>query len=563
MSANNPNAHLVAKSGFFTGLHPGMGIAAKGMVVAFVLFTVLNVEFAGGIYGTIRGWIETGLSWYYISAVMVLFALCIFLMCSKWGAVKLGDDDSQPEFSNFSWFAMLFSAGVGIGILFFGVAEPIFYFDNSGAFGYPNNPHADMQGHAEMTILRAVDAMRVTYFHWGFHGWAVYVIVGLCLAYFGFRKKLPLTLRSSLYPLIGDRIYGPIGHAVDLLAVFGTVFGVATSLGLGVSQMAAGLNVLFGISDGIVTKLTLILVISVIATVSAVSGVGKGIRILSEWNIWLSVVLLAAFVAIGPFKWLMSFFVTSLGDYLWNVIPMGFWTANEPGNAAWQGGWTIFYWGWWISWAPFVGMFIARISRGRTIREFMVGVMFVPTTIAFFWLCMFGGNAIWQELNSVGGPASAGGAGIIETVRQWDLPSALYGAIANLGTTSWIGDVGWISWPLSALATLLLASWFITSSDSGTLVITTMLSMGDDNPPKVFRVIWGLGEGFVAAVLLLAGGLGALQTASIAAAFPISFVLLAMAWGLLKSLADDPGAVTIPPEAVAPDGTRMSQELHG
>ena len=334
--------------------------------------------------------------------------------------MKLGDDDSRPEFSNFSWFAMLFSAGVGIGILFFGVAEPIFYFDNSGAFGYPNNPHADMQGHTEMTILRAVDAMRVTYFHWGFHGWAVYVVVGLCLAYFGFRKKLPLTMRSSLYPLIGDRIYGPLGHAVDLLAVFGTVFGVATSLGLGVSQMAAGLNVLFGISDGIVTKLVLIFVISIIATISAVSGVGKGIRIISEWNIWLSIILLAAFVAIGPFKWLMSFFVTSLGDYLWNVIPMGFWTANEPGNAAWQGGWTIFYWGWWMSWAPFVGMFIARISRGRTIREFMVGVMFVPTTIAFFWLCMFGGNAIWQELNAVGGPAAAGGAGIIETVRQWD-----------------------------------------------------------------------------------------------------------------------------------------------
>ena len=540
-----------------------MGIAAKGMVVAFVLFTVLNVEFAGGIYGAIRGWIETALNWYYISAVIVIFAVCVFLMCSKWGSIKLGDDDSKPEFSNFSWFAMLFSAGVGIGILFFGVAEPIFYFDNSGAFGYPNNPHADMQGNLEMTVARGIDAMRVTYFHWGFHAWSVYVIVGLCLAYFGFRKKLPLTLRSSLHPLIGDRIYGPIGHAVDLLAVFGTVFGVATSLGLGVSQMAAGLNVLFGISDGIVTKLSLILVISVIATVSAVSGVGNGIRIISEWNIWLSIILLATFVAVGPFQWLMSFFVTSIGDYLWNFVPMGFWTASEPGAAAWQGGWTIFYWGWWISWAPFVGMFIARISRGRTIREFMIGVMFVPTTISFFWLCMFGGNAIWQELNAVGGPGVAGGAGIIETVRSWDLPTALYGAIGNLGTTSWMGDMSWISWPLSALATLLLASWFITSSDSGTLVITTMLSMGDDDPPKVFRVVWGLGEGFVAAVLLLAGGLGALQTASIAAAFPISFVLLAMTWGLVKSLAEDSSAVMPPAERTAPDGTRLAQELHG
>ncbi len=553
---------MIAKTGMFTGLHPGMGLAAKIMVAVFVIFTVMNVDFANSVYSTLRGWVESGLSWYYISAVTVLFGVCLILMFSKWGSLRLGDDDSRPEFSNFSWFAMLFSAGVGIGILFFGVAEPVFYFDNSGAFGYPNNPHADMQGHGEMSILRAVDAMRVTFFHWGFHGWAVYVIVGLCLAYFGFRKKLPLTLRSSLYPLIGNRIYGPIGHTVDLLAVFGTVFGVATSLGLGVSQMATGLNVLFGISDGITTKLILILVISIIATLSAVSGVGNGIRIISEWNIWLSIVLLAIFVAVGPFTWLMSFFVTSFGDYLWNVIPMGFWTANEGPEVAWQGGWTIFYWGWWISWAPFVGMFIARISRGRTIREFMVGVMFVPTTIAFFWICMFGGNAIWQELNSAGGPASEGGAMVIETVRGWDLPGALYTTIGNLGTTSWMGDIGWISWPASALATLLLASWFITSSDSGTLVITTMLSMGDDNPPRVFRIIWGMGEGFVAGVLLLAGGLGALQTASIAAGFPISILLILMAWGLVKSLMDDPSAAAPPEETVAPDGTRISQELH-
>ncbi|MFY0309978.1 BCCT family transporter [Leisingera sp. D0M16] len=562
MSQSNPNNGRVSRSGFFAGLHPGMGMAAKGMIAAFVIFTIMNVEFAGGVYGAVRGWIEGGLSWYYISTITVIMFVCFFLMFSKWGSIKLGDDDSTPEFSNFSWFAMLFSAGVGIGILFFGVAEPIFYFDNSGAFGYPNNPHADLQGHMDMDMQRAVAAMRVTYFHWGFHGWAVYVIVGLCLAYFGFRKKLPLTLRSALHPLIGDKIYGPAGHAVDLLAVFGTVFGVATSLGLGVNQMATGLKVLFGVDSGLPTQLVLIGVISVVATASAVSGVGKGIRIISEWNIWLSIILLACFMIFGPFEWLMSFFVTSIGDYLWNVIPMGFWTANEAGNSAWQGGWTIFYWGWWLSWAPFVGMFIARISRGRTIRQFMVGVMFVPTTITFLWLCMFGGNAIWQELNAVGGPAAAGGAGIIDTVRAWDLPDALYGTIANLTANSQMGDMAWIAWPLSALATFLLASWFITSSDSGTLVITTILSMGDDHPPKKFRIIWGIGQGVVAAVLLLAGGLSALQTASIAAAFPISFVLIAMTWGLCKSLAMDPSAVKAPAEEYAKDGTHIAQELH-
>ena len=537
---------LIAESGLMQGLHSGMGLAAKGMVVAFVVFTVLNVEFANEIYSAIRDWIQASLAWYYIIIVMGLVLFCLIMMFSRFGSIRLGDDDSRPEFSNFSWFAMLFSAGVGIGILFFGVAEPIFYFDNSGAFGYPNNPHADVAGATSMDLTRAIHAMRVTYFHWGFHGWAVYVVVGLCLAYFGFRKKLPFTMRSALHPIIGDRIYGPIGHGVDLLAVFGTVFGVATSLGLGVNQMATGLNVLFGVDPGIWTQIILIVVISLIATVSAVSGVGNGIRIISEWNIWLSLVLLAFFLFGGPFKWLMGFFVTSLGDYIWNVIPMGFWTAGTEKEIAWQGGWTIFYWGWWISWAPFVGLFIARISRGRTIREFMVGVMFVPTTIAFFWLCMFGGNAIYMELNAAGG---VGTAGVVELVKAWNLPAALYGTIERLT------DISILQWVMSALATFLLATWFITSSDSGTLVITTMLSMGDDDPPQRFRIVWGLGEGFVAAVLLLAGGLKALQTASIAAALPISVIMVFMAYGLLKSLSEDSSAVPAPasePEARAP-----------
>ena len=545
-------SELVATTGVFKGLHSGMGIAAKVMVVVFVIFTALNVEFANGIYSAVRGWIESALNWYYVTAFVIALAACVYLMFSRFGRIRLGDDDSRPEFKNFSWFAMLFSAGVGIGLLFFGIAEPMFYFDNTAPWGYPNNPFADLEGVNEMDEQRAVLAMRVTYFHWGFHAWAVYVVIGLCLAYFGFRKKLPLTLRSSLHPVIGDRIYGPIGHAVDLLAVFGTVFGVATSLGLGVSQMAAGLNHLFGIDPGIVTQIILIAVISVVATFSAVSGVGNGIRIISEWNIWLSVVLLAYFLFGGPFKWLMGFFVTTAGDYLWHFVPMGFQTFNSDGAAAWQGGWTIFYWGWWISWAPFVGMFIARISRGRTIREFMVGVMFVPTTIAFFWLCIFGGSAMYIELNAADG---VGTAGIADLVRNWDLPSALYGTISQVTALSWL------NWCMAALATILLATWFITSSDSGTLVITTMLSMGDDNPPQRFRIVWGVGEGVVAAVLLLAGGLGALQTASIAAALPVSVILLLMIFGVIKSLHEDPGAVSGPTSERAPDGTRMAQEL--
>ena len=543
----NRNA-LVAQTGFFTGLHSGMGIAAKAMVVVFVVFTALNVDFASGIYSAIRGWIEATLNWYYITAVTVMLFVCFYLMLSRFGSIKLGQDDSKPEFSNFSWFAMLFSAGVGIGLLFFGIAEPIFYFDNTSPWGYPNNPFADQAGATEMDVQRGILAMRVTYFHWGFHGWAVYVMIGLCLAYFGFRKRLPLTLRSALYPVIGERIYGPIGHAVDLLAVFGTVFGVATSLGLGVSQMATGLNVLIGVDPGTTTQILLIVAISIVATLSAVSGVGKGIRIISEWNIWLSIVLLAYFLFGGPAQWLLGFFVSTFGDYLWNVIPMGFQTFNSEGAAAWQGGWTIFYWGWWISWAPFVGMFIARISRGRTIREFMIGVMFVPTSIAFFWLCIFGGNAIYLELGAADG---VGTAGIAQLVRDWNLPAALYGTIERMT------DVNWLNLTMAALATLLLATWFITSSDSGTLVITTMLSMGDDSPPQKFRVVWGLGEGFVAAVLLLAGGLTALQTASIAAALPVSVIMLLMTWGIVKSLHEDSSALPDPEAEFASDGTRM------
>ena len=545
-------SQYVATEGLWKGLHPAMGIASKGMVAAFVVFTALYVDFAGSVYSAVRGWIESALNWYYISALVVMLFVCFYLMFSRFGSVKLGDDDSKPEFSNFSWFAMLFSAGVGIGLLFFSIAEPMFYFDNTAPWGYPNNPFADQAQVHAMNEDRAVLAMRVTYFHWGFHGWAVYVMVGLCLAYFGFRKKLPLTLRSALYPVIGDRIYGPVGHAVDLLAVFGTVFGVATSLGLGVSQMATGLHHLFGVDPGTTTQVILIAIISIVATFSAVSGVGNGIRIISEWNIWLSVVLLAFFLFGGPAKWLLGFFVTTAGDYLWNVIPMGFQIFNSEGAANWQGGWTIFYWGWWISWAPFVGMFIARISRGRTIREFMVGVMFVPTTIAFFWLCIFGGNAIYAELHAEGG---VGTAGVAQLIRDWNLSAALY------GTIDLVTDFSWLNWLMAALATFLLATWFITSSDSGTLVITTMLSMGDDNPPQRFRIVWGVGEGFVAAVLLLAGGLKALQTASIAAALPVSVIMLLMAYGIIKSLHEDPSAVAASGARTAPDGTSLSGEL--
>ena len=519
-----------ATDGPWKGLNPTMALASKGFVLAFVLFAIRDVEAAGAAFERVRVWIEGTLDWYYILAVCACLFACVFLACSRFGRIRLGDDDAEPEFRTSSWLAMLFSAGVGIGLLFFSIAEPLFYFDNSASAGYPNNPMADLAGAVSLDEPRALHAMRVVYFHWGLHGWAAYVLVGLCLAYFGFRKKLPLTLRSALHPLVGDRIYGPIGDLVDLLAVFGAVFGIATTLGLGASQMATGLNVLVGVDPGLVTQIAVIAAISAAATLSAVSGVSRGIRILSEWNIVLSVILLGCFLFLGPATWLGGFVATSLGEYLLHALPMGFWIADDPGQAEWQNRWTIFYWGWWISWAPFVGMFIARISRGRTLREFVIGVLVVPTALGLLWIGILGGNAIHLELNAAGG---VGTAGIIDLVRDANYEAALYGTIARLS------DIGWLTWAMSALATLLLATWFVTSSDSGTLVLTTLLSMGDRHPPKRFRIVWGLGIGLVAAVLLLADGLQALQTAAMAAALPVSVVLLLMIAGLVKSLVEE------------------------
>ena len=523
----------VAKSGWWRGMHPGMSIASLAMVAVFVVFTLGWVESAGNVYSAVRGWVESTFGGFYVISIGIVFVACLYIMLSRHGRVRLGDDDARPEFSTFSWLAMLFSAGLGIGLLFFSISEPMFYFDNSEPFGYPNNPHADAQGASELNEDRAVHAMRITYFHWGLSAWSVYVLVGLCLAYFGFRKKLPLTLRSSLHPIIGERIYGPIGHGVDLLAVFGTVFGVATSLGLGVKQMAAGLDVLADVPADITTYIVLIAVISAVATLSAVSGVARGIRIISEWNIYFSIILLGFFLVFGPVEWLLGFLAKTVGSYLLHLVPTGLFIATEPGHADWQGAWTIFYWGWWIAWAPFVGLFIARISRGRTIREFTFGAMFVPTVIGMIWLCLFGGNALYLELNAEDG---VGTAGILELARNWQLEAALYGTIELMT------EIHWLVWAMSALATFLLATWFITSSDSGTLVITTMLSMGDNHPPRRFRVVWGVLIGVVAALLLLVDGLQALQAASIAAALPVCAILLVMTFGVLKSLTRDSSA---------------------
>ncbi len=501
----------VAKKGILSGANSFMAITAAALVMAFLVFTIFNLELADKAYVGLQRLISTRLATYFVWLVTAIAGFALLVALSPFGAVKLGGDDEQPAFGYFSWFAMLFSAGVGTGILFWSVAEPMIH--------YQGNPFIELAGIEPNTEAAAMVAQRITLFHWGIHGWAIYAVIGLCLAYFSYRKGLPLSVRSAMYPLLGNRIYGPLGHAIDLLAIFSTVFGIATSLGLGASQMNGGLNYLFGIEISALNQVILIIVVSAIATLSAVSGVQRGIRRLSEFNIWLSLVLIGFVLVAGPTVTLIWSFLVGTADYLMEFVPMGVWVDPDK-SSGWQGAWTIFYWGWWIAWGPFVGMFMARISRGRTIRQYMFGTLIAPTIAGFFWLCVFGATAFNIEQAGVGG--------LVEVVNT-DMTAALFKTIEFL-------DVGWATWAMVLLSTVLIVTWFVTSSDSGTLVICTMLSIGDTRPPRKFRIFWGMAVGLVAGALLLAGGLQTLQAASTAIAVPFSVVIMLMIVGLSKSL---------------------------
>ncbi|MCT2559589.1 BCCT family transporter [Tsuneonella sp. YG55] len=473
------------------------------LILTFALVGALFPRQAGDVFGAAQALIVEDFGWFYIASVAGFLIFVIFLMISRYGDVKLGPDESEPEYSYLSWFAMLFSAGMGIGLIFFGVAEPIQHYAN---------PPIGEGG----TVESARQAMVLTFFHWGLHAWAIYIVVGLALAYFSFRRGLPLTIRSALYPLIGDRIYGPIGHTIDIFAVLGTMFGVATSLGLGVLQVNAGFSYLLGVPVSITVQLILIAVITGLATMSVVLGLDRGVKRLSELNIVLAVLLLGFVLLAGSTVFLLQAFVQNIGAYLGAVVQRTFrMYAYEPNP--WLGDWTLFYWGWWIAWSPFVGMFIARISRGRTIREFAAGVLLVPVLFTFLWMTVFGNTAISLDMNGL--------APIARTVTD-NLPVALFETLAQL--------------PLSAitsgLATLLVITFFVTSADSGALVIDMISSGGSEDPPVWQRIFWAACAGGVAAVLLVAGGLQALQTAAIASALPFTAVMIFISYGLYRAL---------------------------
>ena len=491
-------------------VNPPVFFTSAGALIAFVVFGSLYSPVAAELFPKMLDEVATHFGWFYILSVAFFVGLCVWLALSKHRHTRLGDDDSRPEFSTPSWFAMLFSAGMGIGLVFYGVAQPMMMYAG---------PPSGTGGTAEA----ARNALPLTFFHWGLHAWAIYVAMGLAIAYFAHRRKLPLTLRSAFHPLLGDRIYGWFGHTIDIIAVFGTLFGLATSLGLGAMQIDAGLHHLFGTPTGPTAQITLIAIITACATISLVTGVEKGIRRLSELNMILATLLLVFVFLVGPTLYILEAFPDHLGIYFADFAERTFWTGRFDGGIEWNKGWTYFYWAWWIAWAPFVGMFLARISKGRTIGEFVVGVLFVPTAVTFVWFSVFGDTAMYLEREAH--------AGISAAVND-NVATAIYVMLERLP----LGSV------TSFLAACVVAVFFVTSSDSASFVVDVLTSGGRPNPPVWQRVFWAVSEGAVAAVLLGAAGkagLKALQAAVISIGAPFSVALVLMCFGLIKALRQD------------------------
>jgi glycine betaine transporter len=477
-----------------------------GLVVPFVLWGTLRPENLDTVTTGVQEWLVDQFGWFYLITASVILGFVIYLAFSRFGKIRLGRDDEEPEYSTRSWFAMLFSAGMGIGLVFWGVAEPLAHY---------TEPPVGQGG----TDDAARDALTYSFFHWGLHPWAIYSLLALALAYTQFRKGSGGTISSIFRPVLGDRVDGPTGKVIDVLAIVATVFGVATSLGLGAQQINGGLGFLFeGIDVGTAVQLVIIAVVTVLFLISAMTGISRGIKYLSNLNLALATTLLLFVLFAGPTNSVVSAFTSTLGSYIAGLPSMSLQAAPfEADRQDWIGGWTIFYWAWWISWSPFVGTFIARVSRGRTIREFVAGVLAVPTLVGALWFAVFGGTGILAE---------GGGAGLAEQETE----TALFAMLETL--------------PLSAItATIaigLIVSFFITSADSATYVLSSLSLNGALSPPRPVSLVWGLVLASSAAVLLVAGGLEALQTASIIAAFPFTIVLIGAMFALISTLSHDP-----------------------
>ena len=475
------------------------------IVTAIVLALVFKTQSAELLNRTQLS-ITKNFGWFFILSVNFILVFCVYLAFSKFGSIRLGGVNARPEFTTMSWLAMLFSAGMGIGIMFFGVAEPVSH--------YANPPLETLNNYE-----RAINAIKFTNLHYGFHAWGVYSIVGLALAFFSYNKNLPLTFRSLFYPFLGERIHGIAGHIIDILSVLATIFGLATTLGFGVQQMNAGLNFLFGWEISAVIQSWIIILVTSIATISVVSGIDKGVKILSQVNVILAFSLLIFVFTLGPTVFLLKSYVQNLGAYLGDFITLSTWNDSYQ-NSGWQNNWTVFYWAWWIAWSPFVGSFIAKISKGRTVKEFILGVLLVPATITTIWMTVFGGTALHEIL--------LGHTGIIDAV-QANISTALFVFFQDFPFTN----------VLSVLAVILVAFFFITSSDSGSLVIDNITSGSSPNTPALQRVIWAFLQGIIAIVLLLGGGLSSLQAGVIITGLPFTVILCVMCYSLHRGLMEE------------------------
>ncbi|SCC72260.1 BCCT family transporter [Acinetobacter albensis] len=488
---------------WFANVNPNVFLSTVVIIGLFLAVVVLAPNSFDLITKQLNQWVTDSFSWFYVLSVAIFLILLIYIALSDMGKIKLGPDHSQPTYSNGSWFAMLFTAGMGIGLMFFGVAEPVMH--------YVSPPTGEGE-----TIQAAQTAMQVTFFHWGLHAWAIYTVVGLSLAYFAYRHNLPLKIRSALYPIIGRKIYGPIGDAVDTFATIGTVFGVATTLGFGVTQINSGLNYLFGIEQAPSTQVVLIIVVSAMASMSVFLGLDKGIKRLSELNLILALTLLLFVFFASSSIYLLQTTIQNAGQYISNLFTMTFnLYAYQPNG--WIGGWTIMYWAWWISWSPFVGMFIARVSKGRSIREFIVGVLLIPTGFTLIWMGFMGNAALYSILHE-------SNQALVLAVQR-DSSVALFEFLHSLPFSS----------VMSLLATFLVMLFFVTSADSGALV-TDYLTAKSENSPTWQRLFWTVLMAVLAIVLLLVGGLSALQSATMMSALPFTFIMLFICWGLLKAL---------------------------
>ncbi len=494
-------------NGYGFDIHPHVTLASVAVLSIFIFITLMFQTQASAVSSQALAWISGSFGWFFILSANVFIGAALFFAFSRFGRIRIGGAKAQPEFTKPAWFAMLLSAGMGIGLMFWSVGEPMYHYDS---------PSPMFDGIAPQSPEAAQAALGVTFFHWGVHPWAIYAIVGLGLAFFAYNRGLPLTIRSIFYPILGNRIHGHWGNVIDILSVLATLMGLATSLGLGVQQVNAGLNHLFGLGISPNMQVTLIAVITGVATISVMAGLDNGVKRLSEWNMGLAALLALFVLIVGPTVYILSAFTESSGFYLANFAQLSLWTETFK-DSNWQGAWTVFYWAWWISWSPFVGMFIARISKGRTVREFILGVMLVPTLLSFFWMSVFGGSALSLQASGIG-----------------DIVGAVQENVATAMFTMF--DFFPFSSLLSVIGMILVTVFFITSSDSGSLVVDHLTSGGKLDSPVPQRVFWCIMEGVVAGVLLLGGGLETLQTAAISTGLPFTVVLLLIVYALFVGL---------------------------